>query len=109
MMKLVNNLEIPDIGLGVYKISEKEMNEVISLAYQDGYKLFDTAQMYKNETALGEALKKNKILREDIFLISKVDNCNQGYDNTIASFYDSLKKTKNTIFRFFFNSLAWFK
>ncbi len=33
MMKLVNNLEIPDIGLGVYKISEKEMNEVISLAY----------------------------------------------------------------------------
>lgn len=47
MMKLVNNLEIPDIGLGVYKISEKEMNEVISLAYQDGYKLFDTAQMYK--------------------------------------------------------------
>ena len=44
MMKLVNNLEIPDIGLGVYKISEKEMNEVISLAYQDGYKLFDTAQ-----------------------------------------------------------------
>lgn len=37
MMKLVNNLEIPDIGLGVYKISEKEMNEVISLAYQDGY------------------------------------------------------------------------
>ena len=55
MMKLANNLEIPDIGLGVYKISEKEMNEVISLAYQDGYKLFDTAQMYKNETALGEA------------------------------------------------------
>ena len=41
MMKLVNNLEIPDIGLGVYKISEKEMNEVISLAYQDGYKLFE--------------------------------------------------------------------
>lgn len=94
MMKLANNLEIPDIGLGVYKISEKEMNEVISLAYQDGYKLFDTAQMYKNETALGEALKKNKILREDIFLISKVDNCNQGYDNTISSFYDSLKKLK---------------
>ncbi|WP_303195716.1 aldo/keto reductase [Thomasclavelia spiroformis] len=94
MMKLVDNLEIPDIGLGVYKISEKEMNEVISLAYQDGYKLFDTAQMYKNETALGEALKKNKISRKDIFLISKVDNCNQGYDSTIASFYDSLKKLK---------------
>ena len=50
-MKLANNLEIPDIGLGVYKISEKEMNEVISLAYQDGYKLFDTAQMYKYSNA----------------------------------------------------------
>lgn len=86
MMKLANNLEISDIGLGVYKISEKEMNDVIFLAYQDGYKLFDTAQMYKNETALGEALKKNKILREDIFLISKVDNCNQGYVILFLSF-----------------------
>ena len=36
MMKLANNLEISDIGLGVYKISEKEMNDVIFLAYQDG-------------------------------------------------------------------------
>lgn len=94
MMKLANNLEIPDIGLGVYKINENEMNEAIFWAYQYGYKLFDTAQMYKNEAVLGEALKKNEILREDIFLISKVDNCNQGYDKTISSFYDSLQKLK---------------
>lgn len=93
-MKLANHLEIPSIGLGVYKIGEKEMDEVIVSAYQYGYKLFDTAQMYKNEAMLGEALEKNKIPRKDIFIISKVDNCNQGYDTTISCFYDSLKKLK---------------
>ena len=48
--------------------------------------------MYQNEADLGEELNQNKIPREDIFLISKVDNCNQGYENTISSFHTSLKK-----------------
>lgn len=44
--------------------------------------------------ALGNAIQANLIDRNDIFLISKVDNSNQGYKNTITSFYDSLSKLK---------------
>ena len=56
-MELVNHIEIPEIGLGVYKMEAgAEMNEAIGNAYQYGYRLFDTAQMYKNEEALGDAL-----------------------------------------------------
>lgn len=70
------------------------MNDVIKYAYNIGYRLFDTAQMYHNEDALGNAIQANLIDRNDIFLISKVDNSNQGYENTITSFYDSLSKLK---------------
>ena len=51
-------------------------------------------QMYHNEDALGNAIQENLIDRNDIFLISKVDNSNQGYKNTITRFYDSLSKLK---------------
>ena len=92
-MELVNHVEIPEIGLGVYKMEAgAEMNEAIGHAYQYGYRLFDTAQMYKNEEALGDALKENHIQRETVFLNSKVDNCNQGYEKTISNFHDSLKR-----------------
>ena len=92
-MKLANGVKIPDIGLGVFKMeSGTEMNQAILYAYQYGYRLFDTAQMYQNEEAIGESLKINDIGRDSIFLISKVDNCNQGYEKTIFSFHESLKK-----------------
>lgn len=70
------------------------MNDVIKYAYNIEYRLFDTAQMYHNEDALGNAIQANLIDRNDIFLISKVDNSNRGYKNTITSFYDSLSKLK---------------
>ena len=91
MIKLKNNISIPQIGLGVFKIEPgAQMNDVIKYAYNIGYRLFDTAQMYHNEDALGNAIQanliSNLIYRNDIFLISKVDNSNQGYKNTITSF-----------------------
>lgn len=63
-------------------------------AYDLGYRLFDTAQMYKNEDALGDAIKVNNIPRDDIFIVSKVDNCNQWYENTLKSFDESLDRLK---------------
>ena len=95
MFRLNNGVEIPEMGLGVYKMNAgKEMDDAVRYAYEQGYRLFDTAQMYKNESGLGEALEKNRIPRQDIFLISKVDNCNQGYGRTIESFGESLERLK---------------
>lgn len=94
-MKLANGLDIPAIGLGVYKMEAGEqMNTAVDEAYRLGYRLFDTAQMYRNEAALGEALAVNDIPREQIFLISKVDNGNQWYEPTLASLTVSLEKLR---------------
>ena len=94
-MKLRNGVEIPEIGLGVYKMAAgAEMEQAVGCAYRCGYRLFDTAQMYENEDALGEAIEKNGIARDSIFLVSKVDNGNQGYEKTLASFEESLKKLR---------------
>lgn len=94
---LANNIKIPPIGLGVYKMQEgSEMNQAVKAAYENGYRLFDTAQMYGNEAALGTALKENNIPREDIFLVSKVDNGNQWYEKTLESLKITLEKLQTS-------------
>ena len=88
---LSNGVNIPLVGMGVFKIdSEDMMKEIIENAIDCGYRLFDTAQMYKNEKSLGNALQAVSINREELFLISKVDNGNQWYEQTIKSFYETL-------------------
>ena len=96
-MELRNGIRIPEIGLGVYKLQAgAEMNTAVGAAYRLGYRLFDTAQMYGNEAGLGEALCENDIVRENVFLVSKVHNTNQWYEPTIESLHISLEKLQTT-------------
>ena len=96
-MKLANGVSIPDIGLGVYKMAGgQEMNEAINEAYKDGYRLFDTAQMYENEKDLGDAIKVNSLPRKDIFIITKVRNSHQWFDQTINILNESLSLLQTT-------------
>ena len=73
---LNNGLKMPMVGLGTHKIPNDQMNNVISMAYELGYRKFDTAWLYQNEEFIGEALKKNSIPRDQIFITSKlhIDN-----------------------------------
>ena len=90
---LHNGVEMPYFGLGVYL--SKEGNEVINAvkwAIQSGYRHIDTAAIYNNEEGVGEGIRASGIPREDIFLVSKVWNSEQGYDSTIKAFETSLKK-----------------
>lgn len=92
---LNNGVKMPIFGLGVYKtLDMEEMQHAVDWALKAGYRSFDTAQMYKNEHMLGEALEKSGVAREEIFLTSKVDLGNTGYEKTRASFAESLKKLR---------------
>ena len=73
---LKNGLQIPMVGLGTHKIPNDQMKNVIAVAYELGYRKFDTAWLYQNEEAIGEALKLNSIPRDQIFITSKlhIDN-----------------------------------
>lgn len=90
---LADGHQMPKQGFGVYKITDQAtLDEAIQAAFDAGYRLFDTAQMYGNEAMLGNALAKLPAKREELFITTKISEANQGYDTTIASFKESLKQ-----------------
>lgn len=91
--KLANGVEMPILGLGVYKMTDRdETLQAITTALDLGYRAIDTAALYYNEEEVGEAIKHSSVPREDIFVTTKVWNSDQGYDNTLRAFETSLKK-----------------
>lgn len=91
--KLANGAEMPYLGLGVYKMTDRdETLEAIEAALDLGYRAIDTAALYYNEEEVGEAIRHSSVPREDLFVTTKVWNSDQGYDNTLRAFETSLKK-----------------
>ncbi|MFH7832958.1 aldo/keto reductase [Bacillus luti] len=96
---LNNGVEMPWFGLGVFKVEEgPELVEAVKAAIKAGYRSIDTAAIYGNETAVGEGIRAGieatGIAREELFITSKVWNADQGYEETIAAYEESLKKLK---------------
>lgn len=93
--KLANGVEMPCLGLGTWKSHDGEevQNSVIS-AIKEGYRHIDTAAIYRNELGVGKGIAANGTSREKLFLTSKVWNPDQGYEETLKAFNQSLKKLK---------------
>ena len=91
-VKLNNGVEMPQMGYGVYQVSESECERCVSDALKAGYRMIDTAQAYHNEEGVGNAVKKSGIDREEIFLVSKVWISNYGYKKVKASIDKSLDR-----------------
>ncbi|EEO33418.1 hypothetical protein MBAG_02370 [Coprobacillus sp. D7] len=90
---LNNGVKMPQVGFGVFQIKDKEeCVRVILDAIDAGYRLIDTAQSYGNEEAVGEAVKKTAVPREELFITTKVWISNYGFENAKASIEDSLNK-----------------
>lgn len=90
---LANGVEMPQLGLGVYKMTNPEETvRAISYALEVGYKAIDTAAIYANEKETGEAVRQSGIPREQLFITSKVWNTDQGYDETLKAFEATLER-----------------
>lgn len=89
---LNNGYPMPKIGLGVYKITDNEMATAIESALEVGYRAFDTAYLYDNEVALGRVLKQSEIVRDSLFITSKLWNDYQGFESTLEQFNQSLER-----------------
>jgi diketogulonate reductase-like aldo/keto reductase len=89
--RLHNGLQMPLLGLGMWDMYGEEAVQAVFQALETGYRLLDTAAMYHNETAAGEGLRRSGIPREEVFITSKVDNGDQGYERTLRGFDASLK------------------
>ncbi len=91
--KLSDGNEMPLLGFGTYQIAKPDlMNQTIKTAWDAGYRLFDTAQYYRNEKMLGDAIRNLGVNRDDVFIIDKVTEMNQGHDLTIDSTDFSLQQ-----------------
>ena len=89
---LNNEIQMPLLGLGVYDMYEAEAKAAVLKALEVGYRLIDTAAAYKNEVEIGSAIRESGIARHEIFVTTKVANPDQGYDNTMRAFDESMKK-----------------
>lgn len=93
-VRLRNDVFLPDIGAGLWKITDKALlMEVVKNAYQCGYRLFDTAAAYSNEMALGKTLQELS-LRDKVILQDKLWTTCYGYENCQTACKRSLKKLK---------------
>lgn len=92
-IKLNNGIEMPMEGLGVYLVSDPaECEQAVSDALKAGYRLIDTAASYQNEEAVGAAVRKSGIPREEIFVTTKIWVADFGDDKTPAAIERSLEK-----------------
>lgn len=89
---LDNGVEIPQLGLGVWQIADSLVTDVVTEAFDAGYRHIDTAAIYRNESGVGRAIATAGLPREELFITTKVWNSDQGYDSTLKAFDKSIGK-----------------
>lgn len=95
MQKIVlnNGVEMPLLGFGVFQVNDpKECEDSVIGAIETGYRLIDTAASYMNEIAVGNAIQKSGIDREELFITTKLWVQDTGYENTKKAIEKSLNK-----------------
>ncbi len=90
---LNNGVEMPILGFGVYQIEDaKECEQCVYDAILAGYRLIDTAAAYRNEAAVGRAIKRSGVPREELFITTKLWIQDAGYESTKQAFEKSLER-----------------
>lgn len=90
---LNNGVEMPILGFGVFQVPDPaQCEQAVTDALESGYRLIDTAAAYFNEEAVGAAIKKSGIPREELFITTKLWVQDQGYERAKIAFEVSLKK-----------------
>ena len=82
ILDLNDGAAMPQFGLGVFQTPPDATEQVVKLAVDKGYRLVDTASMYRNEDGVGIAL----LGRPDVFLTTKLGNSDHGFDETLRAF-----------------------
>jgi diketogulonate reductase-like aldo/keto reductase len=92
ILKLNNGVDMPALGLGVYKSSLDETAGVVKTAIDRGYRLIDTAAAYGNEAEVGRGIVQSGIDRSELFVITKLWISDFGYDQALHAFDRSMRK-----------------
>ncbi|MBC3273021.1 2,5-didehydrogluconate reductase DkgB [Pseudomonas sp. SWRI81] len=85
-------MSVPAFGLGTFRLQGQVVIDSVSTALELGYRAIDTAQIYENETEVGQAIAASGIARDALFITSKIWVANFAADRLIASLKESLHK-----------------
>lgn len=91
-IKLNNGIEMPQLGFGVFQITDlKQCEAAVLEAIKTGYRMIDTAAAYQNETAVGKAIKASGVDRHELFITSKLWVSDASYERAQKAIETSLK------------------
>ena len=93
--KTAKNVTIPALGLGTWQMRGRECQQAVEMGLEIGYWHIDTAQMYRNERMVGNALQNADLPRDEIFLTTKIVQTNLRHDDVLRSFSESLKQLQS--------------
>ena len=94
-IKLSDEKKIPILGYGACLVTREDCERCVLDAIEVGYRSIDTAQAYGNESEVGNALSSCGLDRSELFITTKIDTANYGYERTRRSFLESLEKLKS--------------
>lgn len=89
---LASGVTIPQVGFGTFQIPPAETRSAVESALEAGYRHIDTAAAYNNEAGVGAAVRASGLSRDDVFVTTKLRNGEQGRDNALKAFDDSLER-----------------
>ena len=92
MISLNDSTTIPQFGFGVFQIPAKDTAGAVHTALEAGYRHIDTAQMYQNEQAVGQAVAESGIPRDQLFVTTKLNNDQHGYESALRGLDASLER-----------------
>src|SRR6478752_10280583 len=92
-IQLNNGVEMPILGFGVFQVKDvEECERSVVDAIETGYRLIDTAASYENEEAVGKAIRRSGVAREELFITTKLWIQSNGYEGTKKAFETSLNR-----------------
>ncbi|WP_413583492.1 aldo/keto reductase [Bdellovibrio sp. HCB288] len=92
VVKLKDGISMPQLGFGVWQVSDDGAEAAVMEAFKVGYRSIDTAAIYRNENGVGRAIKNSGLARNEMFITTKLWNEDQGYDKAMKAVDSSLKK-----------------
>jgi 2,5-diketo-D-gluconate reductase A len=92
LVTLNDGNSIPAVGLGVFQIPPADTEQAVGAALRAGYRHIDTAAAYRNERETGRAVADSDVPRDQLYVVTKLANPDQGYDSTLRAFDASMDR-----------------
>ncbi len=91
-LQLNDGNHIPQLGFGVFQVPPEETAEAVDYALKTGYRAIDTAAAYRNEAGVGEAIRRSGLVRDEVFVTTKLWNSDHGRDSAVRACEKSLAR-----------------